>query len=120
MQGMRISLYFLLILLQQYYSAAQDTGADYFNSVFQGTSKNNFIFGVSGGYGKYLQSDLKEINQTVQSGLNFETTMTDNFPPSLYFGVHLFFRLNKYIAIGPDYQFHTTGSRIAYKDYSGS
>lgn len=120
MKGLKISLYFLLILLPWYYLAAQDTGADYFNSVAQGTAKYNFIFGVSGGYGKYLQSDLKEINRTVQKGLNFETTMTDNFPPALYFGVHVFFRLNKYIIIGPDYQFHTTGSRLAYKDYSGS
>jgi hypothetical protein len=111
-----------LLLLLKLYSGAQDTSL-YFDAV--DVSGRNFqervhIIGVRGGFGKYLQNDLKGINQSVQKGLSFSTSMTDNFPVTLYYGSYLLFRIGKEITLGPDYQYQTTGSRLAYSDYSGS
>jgi len=121
MRGKRIVLCFLLALLNQY-SSAQD--ADPLFDAVEGFGKPShghvFILGVSGGIGKYFQTDLKEINRTVQNGLNFETKLTDNFPATFYYGMYLLFTIDRNLSIGPDYQFHTTGSRLAYRDYSGS
>jgi hypothetical protein len=108
MQVKKIAICVLLVLIQQHYSTAQDN------------TENNIIIGLTGGFGMYMQSDMKKLNTTVQNGLQFEAGMTDNFPPALYWGMHFLFRIKQDIYIGPDYKFHTTGSRLAYKDYSGS
>jgi len=121
MTGKKFALCFLLLLLKQY-SVAQDTSFFFDGPEERGrySQGKGFIIGVSGGLGKYYQSDLKEINQNARNGLTFTTEMTDNFPAAFYYGMYMLFRLNNDLSIGPDYQFHTTGSRLAYSDYSGS
>jgi hypothetical protein len=108
MQSFKIILIILLIIIQQDFITAQEI------------SKNDFRIGVTGGYGYYFQSDLKKINQDVKNQLSFETKLIDNFPPAFFWGIHFLYKLSPHIYIGPNYQFHTTGSRLGYKDYSGS
>jgi hypothetical protein len=83
-------------------------------------SKSNFSFGVTAGVGKYSQSDLKEINSKMANQLIFETKLVNDFPPTFFWGVHFAYQMSPRLFWGPDYQFHTTGSRLGYRDYSGS
>lgn len=86
----------------------------------QVVTKSKFSFGVTAGAGNYSQSDLKEINSLVANQLIFETRLIDDFPPTFFWGLHFAYQINPRLYFGPDYQFHTTGSRLGYKDYSGS
>lgn len=80
----------------------------------------NFRIGLTGGYGQYIQTDLKEINQEVKNKLEFETELIDDFPNNYYLGTYLLYKLSTNLYFGLNYQFHTTGSRLGAKDYSGS
>jgi len=80
----------------------------------------NYRIGITSGFGHYLQDDLQELNQEVQSQLEFETELVDNFPPNIYFGGYFLVNLDPKTFIGINYQFHTTGSRLGLKDFSGS
>ena len=108
MQSIKITLTVLILLIYQDLLQAQEI------------SKSNFSIGITAGIGKYFQSDLKEINSDVANQLSFETTLIDNFPSTFFLGVHLAYKKSPRFYFGPDYQFHTTGSRLGYKDYSGS
>ncbi len=77
-----------------------------------------FVGGVSG-YAFYNQGDLKFINQSVSEQLPFEVSVVDNFKPVLYFGAYAQFNLGKHFLLGPFYEYHSTGSRLGRKDYSG-
>jgi len=108
MQLIKITLTVFILLICQDLLRAQEL------------SKSNDSVGVTAGIGKYFQSDLKEINSSVSNLLNFEARLTDDFPPTFFWGVHLTYKVSPRFYFGPDYQFHTTGSRLGYKDYSGS
>jgi hypothetical protein len=108
MQNLKIILIGFLIIVEEFSIVAQDI------------SYHDFKVGIIAGYGLYQQSDLKKINENVKSQLNFETELINNFPPTFFGGIHFLYKLNPWIYIGLNYQFHTTGSRLGFKDYSGS
>lgn len=105
---MRIYLIIVLILFEFNLLSAQEI------------AEKNFKIGITGGYGQYIQSDLKKLNQDIQSHLSFNTILVDNFPVNTFWGAYFLIRLTPGLYIGPSYQFHTTGSRLGIKDYSGS
>lgn len=70
------------------------------------------------GYGSYSMKDLKQLNETISSELQFTTGIENNFPMYWFFrpSISLVFK-NYEIAI--NYGFQSTGSRVSAKDYSG-
>lgn len=79
-----------------------------------------FKIGGTGGFGFYGFNDLKEANDNVISTLPFETRVIDDFPARGFFGGYALLRITDWFWTGPSYEFHSTGSRIGAKDYSGS
>lgn len=119
--GKRIAFCLLLVLSYRYTDAQiSDSLFDADEGYRRPAPVHYFKFGVTGVFAKYIQSDLSEINQNIHDNLSFETGLTDNFPANFYAGTYLLFRINRGIYLGPDYRFQTTGSRLAYRDYSGS
>ena len=80
------------------------------------------ILRISGslGIGMYLQSDLRDLNENLKNQLPFNVKLVSNFPPRPFYGLGVMIKVGKNIAIGPDYQFHSTGSRLGLRDYSGA
>lgn len=119
--GKNLALSLLLVIICRFSFAQKDT-------TFLFTADDGYtrysgkicLLGITGGMGKYFQPDLKELNQTARDELTFDTEFTDNFPATFYYGIYYIFRISRSIYAGPDYKFHTTGSRLAYRDYSGS
>jgi len=72
------------------------------------------------GYATYKMEMLKELNQSVEESLPFEVKSVNNFDPAFYFGAAVQSRLSHIFSVGLVFQYHTTGSRIGQKDYSGS
>jgi hypothetical protein len=78
------------------------------------------IIGLTQGFGYYIQSDLKDLNELVKNNTSFELQTVNNFPVRPFFGGYLTIPLGVKVNFGVDYCFHSTGSRIGQKDYSGS
>lgn len=72
------------------------------------------------GYATYLFKNLENANKEVISQLPFDAEVIDNFPARMYFGGFVLLRITNWYSAGPVYEFHSTGSRIGAKDYSGS
>lgn len=72
------------------------------------------------GYSTYTFKNLENANKDVISQLPFDANVIDNFPARMYFGGFVLLRITNWYAVGPAYEFHSTGSRIGAKDYSGS
>jgi hypothetical protein len=72
--------------------------------------------GFSTGLGLYSMADLKSVNVTLRPP--FDSKLTSDFPPFLYFSPFYAVLIRQY-AIGLTYTFQSTGSRISSRDYSG-
>ena len=77
-----------------------------------------FTAGLMTGIGKYSMEDLKNINSEVGYNHHFDTRLVSNFPVYIYFQPVLMMQIER-TNIGVIYSFHSTGSRISAKDYSG-
>jgi len=73
--------------------------------------------GIQPGIGSYKMSELKDLNKYVANNVLHPKTIS-NYPCYYYYQpvISLEFR---YISVGFLYSFHSTGSRISIKDYSG-
>lgn len=105
--GMRIILIFALIFIEQCFISAQEI-----------TDKNIKI-GFTGGFGTYIQSDLKKLNESVMSKSVYKPEMINDFPGNFFLGGYALVKVKPGFYVGPSYQFHSTGSRVGKKDYSG-
>jgi hypothetical protein len=82
-------------------------------------SSQELFLDFESGPGKYRMDDLKEINERVQGSLPFEVKYISNFPVFIYYKPSLILSINKFVNFGITWSFHSTGSRISRKDYSG-
>lgn len=104
---MKRYIIFLFVLFSVYTVYSQD--------------KNSFLkLEFTGGYGGYTFEKLEDINDAVIDQLPFDAAVIDNFPSQFYFGGAALVRIAKWYWAGPAYEFHSTGSRVGAKDYSGS
>ena len=85
----------------------------------QESDLTDFRIGFTHGTGLYFQHDLKVLNNEVENTLPFDVKTVNNFPPWPFTGGYAMIQIRKGFALGPAYQFHTTGSRLGQKDYSG-
>ena len=76
--------------------------------------------GLTGGFSGYSFENLEDINAAVMEQLPFDAAVIDNFPDRFYFGGVALIRVANWYWAGPSYQYHSTGSRVGAKDYSGS
>jgi hypothetical protein len=88
--------------------------------VYSQDEKSLLKLSLTGGFGGYSFEKLSDINDAVINQLPFEAVVTDNFPDRFYFGGVALIRVANWYWAGPSYQFHSTGSRVGAKDYSGS
>lgn len=72
-----------------------------------------------GGMSSYKMSALKNFNSQTVSHLPFDVNIVNNFPTRPYLGASITQELTKAFSLGLNYQFHSTGSRLGMKDYSG-
>ncbi|OFX53232.1 MAG: hypothetical protein A2066_13415 [Bacteroidetes bacterium GWB2_41_8] len=79
----------------------------------------NIIFGVKTGYGWFNHDELKMLNRTVISSLPFNSTIIDEFEPSLNYGAYSQFEILPRFFLGLEYFHFYTGSRLGQKDFSG-
>lgn len=79
----------------------------------------NFKIGLQTGYGTYNMSDFKKLVTDYYSKLPFNSSLSENFPPYIYYQVNTEFGFKKVWSIGPSFSIHSTGSRISKKDYTG-
>ena len=89
-------------------------------SVYSQDEKSHLKLGLTGGFGGYSFEKLSDINDEVINQLPFEAAVIDNFPDRFYFGGVALIRVANWYWAGPSYQYHSTGSRVGAKDYSGS
>ena len=59
--------------------------------------------GLTQGFGYYIQSDLKDINEKVKTTLPFEVQTVDNFPVRAYWGGYFLIPLGLKGVIGLNY-----------------
>lgn len=76
--------------------------------------------GATAGYATYSFDNLKKANESVISQLPFDAAVIDDFPARFYFGGYVLAKIANWYSLGPAYEFHSTGSRVGAKDYSGS
>jgi hypothetical protein len=88
--------------------------------VYSQDEKSLLKLSLTGGFGGYSFEKLSDINDAVINQLPFEAAVIDNFPDRFYFGGVALIRFANWYWAGPSYQFHSTGSRVGAKDYSGS
>ncbi len=72
------------------------------------------------GYGFYSFDNLESTNKEIINQLAFDATVIDNFPAQIFSGGYILINIADWYSVGPSYEFHSTGSRIGAKDYSGS
>lgn len=107
---MKRYLIFILALIHGFAVSAQDEESE----------KSLFKLGLTGGFGGYSFEKLKDINNEVVENLPFNSAVIDDFPDRFYFGGNALIRIANWYWAGPSYQFHSTGSRVGARDYSGS
>lgn len=83
-------------------------------------SRPKLKLGVFGGFATYSFEKLEDMNDEVMNQLPFDVALIDNFPSRFYFGGNVLIRVASWYSVGPAYEFHSTGSRVGAKDYSGS
>jgi hypothetical protein len=91
--------------------------------ILHGTAQDNLPklkIGGFAGFATYSFESLENLNKEVKGQLPFQTAVIDNFPVRISFGGHVLVRITSWYAVGPAYEFHSTGSRIGERDYSGS
>lgn len=88
--------------------------------VYSQDEKSFLKLGLTGGFGGYSYEKLSDINDAVINQLPFGAAVIDNFPDRFYFGGNALIRIANWYCAGPSYQYHSTGSRVGAKDYSGS
>ena len=96
-----------------------------FAFILPGITLGQTTFGKLGlslftGYASYKMDMLKEVNQYMEESLPFEVKTVNNFDPGFYFGATIQTGILHRVSLGLVFQYHTTGSRIGQKDYSGS
>jgi hypothetical protein len=74
--------------------------------------------GFGSGIGKYSMSGLKDFNRSIMDQLPFDSELTSDFPPYLFYEPLVMARFGN-LSAGLVYSFQSTGSRISAKDYSG-
>lgn len=77
--------------------------------------------GITIGYGTFKMEDLKALNEEIASqnqSLGLKTT--NNFPGFLILGANGFAPISEKFELGGQISLASTGSRMAYSDYSGS
>jgi len=89
-------------------------------TVYSQDEKSFLKLGLTGGYAGYSFEKLSNINDAVINQLPFDAAVIDNFPDRFYFGGVALIRVANWYWAGPSYQYHSTGSRVGAKDYSGS
>jgi hypothetical protein len=67
----------------------------------------------------YSMKDLKNFNNSIQTGLPFDSKIVSDFPPYLYFRPSISYNIKR-IKFGLMLSFQSTGSKISSKDYSGN
>lgn len=107
---MKRYLIFIMALIYGFEVSAQDEESE----------KSFLKLGLTGGFGGYSFEKLEDINNEVVENLPFDAKVIDNFPDRFYFGVTALARIANWYWAGPSYQFHSTGSRVGARDYSGS
>jgi hypothetical protein len=75
--------------------------------------------GVGSGLGSYNMSDLKLVNQENLISLPFNAKVTDNFPMYWNYNASLLYSFRKWVGVGINGSFQSTGSRTSRTDYSG-
>ena len=75
--------------------------------------------GIAGGLATYQMNDLKTINTQQANSLPFETVEVDNFDLGWYLHASLTTKISEEFLLGMVYRYHSTGSRIGQRDYSG-
>ena len=83
---------------------------------FSGNSQQA-SFGLQGGIGTFHMKGLKSINETIVSGLSFDSRIVSDFPPFFYYRPAVKVKIND-LTLGLVYTFQSTGSRVSAKDYS--
>jgi hypothetical protein len=73
---------------------------------------------VMEGYGKYAMDDLKTLQHSYLVNLPVNAEIVNNFPARPFPEIKVFYFL-KILSAGLTYSFHSTGSKVNYKDYSG-
>ena len=82
------------------------------------SSFGQFVITISGGYAGYKLDDLKQLNYEIRSTFPVEVRTVNDFPSRYYPEIKVGKRF-KNITFGLGYSFHSTGSKLDYKDYSG-
>lgn len=77
--------------------------------------------GLTAGYATFAMRDMKDINSNTLKSPSVPLKLTSNFPPYTIFGIHGLFPVNSYntVELGFFASLTSTGSRLAYADYSG-
>lgn len=102
---MRKVIFLLFVLI-----VAQAAGQDEYKKI---------KVGVLGGVAFYGQNELNSINENMIDQLPFVIKLIDDFKPVIYFGGFAQYQLFNRFYLGPNYEYHYSGSRIGAKDYSG-
>jgi len=74
---------------------------------------------LSYGYGTYSMKDMQQLNYDMLESLPVNAKITDNFPGQPYLDAAIYYLLSPKTMLGINCSYHSTGSRISYKDYSG-
>jgi hypothetical protein len=77
-----------------------------------------FKMGFQAGFGAYQMKGLKEINSGIIQNLPFKAKIISNYPNYLYSQPMVIFTY-KNRSLGAVFSYHSSGSRISSKDYSG-
>lgn len=95
----------------------------FINLFAQENNRNNIEIEFNSGFMHIDFQSLKKLNDEVVSSITIPVIITDNFAPRLSYGMNLSLNIktksNREYGIGLVYNFYSTGSRIAYSDYSG-
>lgn len=85
-----------------------------------GASALEYNFTINSGLGNYGMGQLKDLNKETLAALPFRAKIVDDFPTFLNISGEGSITLKSGTRIGLVLGLATTGSRIAYSDYSGS
>jgi hypothetical protein len=70
------------------------------------------------GIATFAMNEMQRLNDHIISSLAFDTRLTSDFPPYIYYRPMIMMKFNR-SSLGVMYAFQSTGSRITGKDYSG-
>lgn len=64
-------------------------------------------------------NDLKRLSSTYVGTTRLPLKVTHDFPARVFFGTTLGWKLSPALGLNISYEFHSTGGRLHYQDYSG-